>query len=166
MKIFQENLESMSKNNLDVPVKKMRELLAIEDEQEKFRQIAIWTTEYGWDEIVYTRSPFPPQQLINYRGLGYSQKQKIGQDFFLRNDIKIFIENKWIINSLNWKFLQWLNKIIKWLNPETDMEIIKKVRQKISDFYTAYQKDQERPFWALNPFYEWTDEKKESVQYA
>ncbi len=148
----------------------MQNILGIQDEKERNRQIALWACDYGFDELVYTPSPQPPQQLLNFRGLTEDKKSKLlsdtlkkGQNFFERTQIKAFIEGKWRKNLRNIRNYEWLKQIKDWLDGEKDLEQIKMIRVKINEFETSYRRETEKPFPALDPFYVWPT-KKEEVQ--
>ena len=137
------------------PALKKEKILAIEDEKERERQIAIWSCTYGFDEYTPEFPPYPPEVLVMSRREKASLKygEYIIEDplFWKKPEIVEFLDKKWKINlknKINYGQLLWIRDR---LDPEKDLEYLVKVRNKIFDYQVFFKEEakREKPFKAL-----------------
>ena len=130
-------------------------LVKIKDEKLRNRLISHWTCQFGFEELVVSRYPEPPQQLINYRALNFNQKAKVDSNFWQRKDIMAYLEDKKYKESINLRNLWWLKTILEWLKPGEDQEQMIMIRKRIQQFET---------FFTLNPILANHTDKKPGIQ--
>lgn len=125
------------------PGKRFMEIMKINDEQKRHREIALWACSCGFEELKFKPEPTKPQKVLDYYNGEAKTRKAMNNDpssyrhFWNDSEVRKYFDDKEMVRNTNKNNLEWLKEIKGWLDPTRDFRQIEMIQNRIYDFETT-----------------------------